>query len=234
MAKKAGKKFCYEYPRAALTVDCVIFGLDAELQVLLIERDLPPFEGQWALPGGFVRLDETLEEAARRELREETGVIESYLEQLGSYSAVDRDPRERVITTAFMALSSLKKQHLRADTDARRAAWFSIHDLPPLAFDHGKILADGLERLRHQIRFHPIGFGLLPNKFTLTELQTMYEQILDTPLDRRNFRKKILSMELLVDLNERQKDVRHRAARLYAFDPKIYRRLVKQGFRFRL
>ena len=223
----------YEYPRPALTVDCVVFGLDeGELEVLLIRRGLEPFLGRWALPGGFIHGDETLEEAARRELEEETGLRRVFLEQLYSFSAVDRDPRERVVTVAYYALVKLSDHKVRAATDATDAAWFALSDLPELAFDHAQIVEMALERLKGKVRYQPIGFELLPRKFTLTQLQRMYEIILDHPLDKRNFRKKILGMDLLVELEEVQKDVAHRAARLYKFDDRRYRKLVKQGFSF--
>ncbi len=225
----------YEYPRAALTVDCVVFGLDEEdLKVLLIQRDLPPFEGRWALPGGFVRLDETLEAAALRELREETDLENLYLEQLHTIGDIGRDPRERVVTVAYYALVKLSDHRVQAATDARQAAWFAIDDLPHLAFDHNKILAMAHQRLRGKVRYQPIGFELLPAKFALRQLQHLYEVILDRPLDKRNFRKKILSMDILVELDEVETDVAHRAARLYRFDRKRYRRQTKQGFNFEI
>ena len=227
--------FTYEYPRPALTVDCVVFGLDEnELEVMLIRRGLEPFAGRWALPGGFVHLDETLEDAARRELEEETGLSKVYLEQLYSFGAVDRDPRERVVTVAYYALVKLSDHKVKAATDATDAAWFALSDLPDLAFDHAHIVEVALERLKGKVRYQPIGFELLPRKFTLTQLQRMYEIILDRPLDKRNFRKKILGMDLLVELDEVQKDVAHRAARLYKFDDRRYRKLVKQGFSFEI
>src|ERR1041384_3838866 len=143
----------YEFPRGALTVDCVVFGLDEEeLKVMLIQRGLAPFEGQWALPGGFVRLDETLEEAARRELAEETGLSDIFLEQLYTFGAVDRDPRERVVSVAYYALVNLSDHKVHAATDARDAAWFGVHDVPSLAFDHAGILQMALERLRAKLR----------------------------------------------------------------------------------
>lgn len=225
----------YEYPRPALTVDCVVFGLDeSELEVLLIRRGIPPFANRWALPGGFVRVDETLEDAARRELEEETGLSKVFLEQLYTFGAIDRDPRERVVTVAYYALVKLSDHKVRAATDATDAAWFAISDLPELGFDHAQIFDMALARLRGKVRYQPLGFELLPRKFTLTQLQRMYETILDRPLDKRNFRKKILGMELLVELDEVQKDVAHRAARLYKFDDRRYRKLVKQGFSFEL
>ncbi len=220
--------YSYEYPRSALTVDCVVFGLDEEdLKVMLIQRDLPPFEGQWALPGGFVRTDETLDEAARRELEEETGIRTSYLEQLYSFSELHRDPRERVVTVAYYALVQLSDYRTRAATDARNAAWFAVDDMATLAFDHLRILDMALQRLRGKVRYQPIGFDLLPDKFTLRQLQHLYETILDRPLDKRNFRKKIQMMGLLIQLDEVEKDVAHRAARLYRFDKKKYQRLIK-------
>jgi 8-oxo-dGTP diphosphatase len=227
--------YSYEYPRAALTVDCVVFGLDDEdLKVLLVERDVPPFEGRWALPGGFVRLDETLEDAARRELREETGLESVYLEQLFTFGALERDPRERVVTVAYYALVKLSDHQVRAATDARNAAWFAIDDVPRLAFDHPKILNVAHQRLRGKVRYQPLGFELLPAKFTLRQIQQLYEVILDRQLDKRNFRKKLLGMELLIELDEVETDVAHRAARLYKFDRKKYARLSKHGFNFEI
>ena len=227
--------YSYEYPRAALTVDCVVFGLDDEdLKVLLIQRDLPPFEGRWALPGGFVRLDETLEGAAKRELQEETGIENVYQEQLYTIGELDRDPRERVVTVAYYALVKLSDHQVKAATDARNAAWFAVDDVPPLAFDHEKILRLAHVRLQGKVRYQPIGFELLPAKFTLRQLQHMYEVILDRTLDKRNFRKKILSMEIVVELDEVETDVAHRAAQLYKFDRKKYDRLSKRGFNFEI
>ncbi len=227
--------YTYEYARPSLTVDCVVFGHDDEdLKVLLIQRGLPPFEGTWALPGGFVRVDETLEQAAVRELREETGINDVYLEQLYTFGDLDRDPRERVVTVAYYALVNLRDHHVKAATDARRAAWFALDDLPPLAFDHDRILRTAHERLRGKVRYQPIGFELLPEKFTLRQLQHLYETILDRPLDKRNFRKKILGMGVLVELDEIEADVAHRAARLYRFDEQRYERLTKQGFNFEI
>lgn len=227
--------YTYEYPRAALTVDCVVFGFDdSDLKVLLIQRDLPPFKGKWALPGGFVRTDETLDEAARRELREETGLADVFLEQLYTFGEIKRDPRERVVTVAYYALVPLIRHTPHAATDARNAAWFGLADVPSLAFDHANILAAAVERLRGKIRYQPVGFELLPEKFTLSQLQHLYEAIMERPLDKRNFRKKILAMDLLIETDEIEQDVAHRAARLYRFDEGKYRRLVKKGFNFEL
>ncbi|MDC0741857.1 NUDIX hydrolase [Polyangium mundeleinium] len=225
----------YHYPRPALAVDCVVFGLDEEdLKVLLIRRGVDPFAGRWALPGGFVRLDETLDEAARRELREEAGIEKVYLEQLYTFGAVDRDPRERVVSVTYYALVKLSEHMVRAATDAREAAWFAIDDLPRLAFDHESIVDKAITRLRGKVRYAPIGFELLPKKFTLTQLQRVYEKVLGYELDKRNFRKKVAATGLLIELDEVEQDVAHRAARLYTFDEKTYRKLEKEGFLFEI
>ncbi|MGK7924721.1 MAG: NUDIX domain-containing protein [Spirulina sp.] len=227
---------CYEFPRPAITVDCVVFGLDEQhiLKVLLVRRNLPPFKGQWALPGGFVRMEETLEEAALRELGEETGVRNIFLEQLYTFGEIHRDPRDRVITVTYYALVNLGEYQLAAATDVEEAAWFSIDRLPPLAFDHETIFQTALKRLKGKLRYEPIGFELLPKKFPLSQLQKLYEIVLGQELDKRNFRKKILKMDLLIELDEKQKDVPHRAARLYQFDEKKYQALKQKGFNFEL
>ncbi len=218
-----------------VTVDCVVFGLDEqELKVLLIERDLEPFKGQWALPGGFVRPGESLEQTAFRELQEETGLKDVFLEQLYTFGDVDRDPRGRVVTVAYYALVNLGDHTIQAATDVKNAAWFSIDDLPKLPFDHQQIFDTALKRLKAKVRYEPIGFELLSEKFTLTQLQRLYEKVLDMPIDKRNFRKKILSMELLKELNEVEVDVAHRAARLYKFDETKYRQLKEKGFNFEI
>ena len=225
--------YTYQYPRAALTVDCVVFGFDGlGLEVLLIRRGLPPFRGRWALPGGFVRLDETLEEAARRELEEETGLRGVFLEQLQTFGGVKRDPRERVVSVAYFAL--VKPAAVTGDTDAAEAKWFSVSDLPSLAFDHADILAAALTRLRGKLTYQPIGFELLPPKFTLTQLQRLYEAVLGEPLDKRNFRKKALSYDLLIPLEEKHQEGAHRPAQLFRFDPAKYERLKKKGFLFEI
>jgi len=227
--------YTYEFPKPSLTVDCVIFGLDyRDLKVMLIQRGVPPFEGQWALPGGFVALDESLETAALRELQEETGITQVFLEQLYTFGSVGRDPRDRVITVAYYALINLSEHQIQATTDAKAAAWFSVASPPPLAFDHEQILTVALNRLKGKVRYEPIGFELLPTKFSLTQLQRLYETILGQDLDKRNFRKKILSMDLLIPLDEMEKDVKHRAARLYQFDEQKYLDLKQNGFNFEI
>jgi 8-oxo-dGTP diphosphatase len=225
----------YQYPRAALTVDCVVFGLDdSELKVLLIERGLEPFKGKWALPGGFVHVDETLDEAARRELAEEAGLKEVFLEQLYTFGSVNRDPRERVVSVAYYALVKLEAHATKAATDAADARWFSISKVPVLAFDHAGILATALARLKGKLRYEPIGFELLPPRFTLSQLQHLYEAVIGNELDKRNFRKKVLSFSLLVPLKETQMNGRHRPAQLFRFDADKYEKLKKRGFNFEL
>jgi 8-oxo-dGTP diphosphatase len=227
--------YTYEYPRAALTVDCVVFGLDdTGLKLLLIKRAIEPFLGRWALPGGFVRIEESLVEAAKRELREETGLEGFFLEQLYTFGDLDRDPRERVVTVVYYALVNLRDHLPHAASDASGAAWFDVQDLPKLAFDHDKIIHTGLARLKGKVRYQPIGFELLPAKFTLSELQRLYETILERPLDKRNFRKKVLQLGVLDETDEVQEDVAHRAARLYRFNRKRYAQLVKRGFNFEI
>lgn len=226
----------YPYPRPALTVDCVIFGLDQQttLKVMLIQRQHPPFQGEWALPGGFVRVGESIDAAALRELQEETGIKDVFLEQLYTFGAVDRDPREQTVTVAYYALVNLSEHPIHAATDASDAAWFPINDIPRLAFDHGQILQTAIARLKGKVRYEPIGFELLPKKFTLSQLQKLYETILGQELDKRNFRKKILKMDLLIELAELQTGVAHRAARYYEFDQRKYAQLKQTGFNFEI
>ncbi len=220
--------------RPLVTVDCVVFGIDEEgLKVLLIERGIEPCSGAHALPGGFIHLDENLDQAALRKLREETGVTSLYLEQLYSFGEPGRDPRGRVVAVAYTALVKLSDHRvIRATTDARNAAWVPVKKVPKLAFDHARILAVALARLRGKVRYQPIGFELLPPRFTLFQLQQLYQIILEKPLDKRNFRKKILAMSFLRETGEREQGVSHRAAQLYRFDKRKYRQLEKAGFNF--
>jgi ADP-ribose pyrophosphatase YjhB (NUDIX family) len=225
----------YDYPRPSVTVDCVLFGLDAnKLQVLLIRRKHAPFEGRWALPGGFVDPGETLEDAARRELAEETGLRDIFLEQLYTFGDPGRDPRGWTVSVAYYGLVTMRHHAPIAASDASEAVWKDATSVRRLAFDHDRILQVAVERLRGKVRYRPIGFELLPRKFTLSELQHLYEVILERSLDKRNFRRKILGMDLLVALDEKQRDVSHRAARLYQFDRRKYQRLENAGFNFEL
>lgn len=225
----------YQHARPALTVDMVVFALgEDDLQVLLIQRKEAPFRGKWALPGGFVRSDESLEDAARRELQEETGVAGPFLEQLYTFGNLDRDPRERVVTVAYYALINPQGYVLHSSTDAENARWHSLRDLPPLAFDHANIVEMAQHRLRNKIRYQPVGFELLPERFTLSQLQHLYEQILGRSLDKRNFRKKVLNMRFILETKEREQDVPHRAARFYRFDRNQYQRLMQKGFHFEI
>ncbi len=229
--------FSYKHERPALTIDCVVFGLDlseSTLKVLLIERKLAPFKNMYALPGGFVRRNETIEHAALRELGEETGITNVFLEQLYTFGDPKRDPRGWIVTVAYYALVSPEQHVVRASSDAHSAAWISVKRIPALAFDHGKILDAALARLRGKVTYAPVGFELLPKKFTISQLRKLYEIILERELDKRNFRKKILSMNLLHELNEWQQNVSHRAARLYRFDARRYKQLTREGFNFEL
>ncbi len=227
--------FAYDYPRPSVTADCIIFGLaNRQLNVLLIERKSEPFKGCWAFPGGFVAENEPLQAAAKRELAEETGLENIFLEQLYTFGNPGRDPRGHTITVAYFGLVALNEYQPHAASDAVRAQWFAVNALPPLVFDHEQIFAVALSRLKSKVRYQPIGFELLPKKFTLTQLQQLYETILEKPLDKRNFRKKIDRLNLLVDLKERQTEVPHRAARLFSFDEKRYLTLKEEGFNFEI
>ena len=228
--------YTYEFPRPSLTVDCVIFGLDADdLKVLLIRRASDPHKGKWALPGGFVDMDESLEHAALRELEEETGLTRVYLEQLYTFGDVHRHPLGRVITVAYYSLIRICSYNLQPRSSfARKAIWVNVSELPELAFDHNLIVAKALERIRGKLRYRPIGFELLPEKFTLRQLQELYESILQIELDTRNFRKKILGYGILAESGEKQKQVSHRAAKLYRFDKNRYRELEQLGLNFDL
>lgn len=223
--------YTYQYPHPAVTVDCVVFGLaDDDLNVLLIQRDLEPYQGAWALPGGFVKIDEGLEDAARRELEEETGVRDLYLEQLAAFGDPGRDPRERVITVAYVAIVNLFEHPVAAATDARNAGWFHTDELPALAFDHATVLAAAQGRLRAKVHREPIVFEFLPEKFTLRQVQSLYETILGEELDKRNFRKKIQSTGLLIATDEVEMDVAHRAAQLFRFDRDGYETRRDEGW----
>jgi 8-oxo-dGTP diphosphatase len=215
-----------------VTVDIVIFTIQSEeLKVLLVKRGIPPFKGQLALPGGFVHEDESLDEAAMRELREETGVSDVFLEQLYSFGEPGRDPRERIITVAYYALISADRSQLAPGTDTTEAAWWPVSKLPALAFDHRKILDYALERLRNKLEYTTVGFQLLPAKFSLTELQGVYEAILGKKLDKRNFRRKIELLRILKPISEYRRGGQ-RPARLYRFAAARFEKLKDKGILF--
>jgi 8-oxo-dGTP diphosphatase len=215
-----------------VTVDIVIFTLrEGSLQVLLVKRGVPPFEGQYAIPGGFIRGDESLEEAALRELHEETGVRNVFLEQLYTFGDPQRDPRGRVITVAYYALIASDKLSLVAGADAAEAQWFPASSVPPLAFDHKSILDYALERLRNKLEYTTVGFQLLPEKFTLGELQAVYEVILGRPLDKRNFRRKLALLGILKPLREWQRTGR-KPAQLFRFAAARFEKLKDKGILF--
>ena len=209
--------FTYRYPHPAVTTDIVIFTIrQDELKILLIKRALPPHRNQWALPGGFIKLDESLEEGAKRELQEETGVTGVYLEQLYTFGRPDRDPRERVITVAYYALIPSDELEPKAASDAENVSWFGLKELPDLAFDHKRILKMAHERLVAKLDYSTIAFQLMPTQFTLSELQQVYEVILREQIDKRNFRKRILSLNLIKETGKARKAGAHRPAKLYS------------------
>jgi 8-oxo-dGTP diphosphatase len=215
-----------------LTVDIVIFTIEqGALKVLLVKRGIEPFAGQYAIPGGFVLENESLDQAAMRELREETGVTEVYLEQLYSFGDPKRDPRGRVVTIAYYALISAEHSQLRAGSDAAAAAWFAVDAVPDLAFDHAKILTYALERLRNKLEYTTVGFQLLPEKFSLSELQEVYEVILGKKLDKRNFRRKLALLKILKPTSEYRRDGR-KPARLYRFVAAKFEKLKDKGILF--
>lgn len=240
--KKANSKNynIYQIPlkkffQTAFSVDCVVYGFDKEdLKILLIQRGAAPFEGQWALPGDLVYPDEDLDVSANRILHELTGLSKVYMEQHKTYGKVNRHPLGRVITISYYALVNLTEFNPESHSWAQNAHWHSLDDLPELAFDHKEILDKTIEELRSKVRNQPIGFELLPTVFALNELQQLYEVILNRLFDKANFRKKILSMDLLIDTGKQERDVSHRPARLYSFDKERYDELIAKGFSFEL
>ena len=229
------KEYCYPYPRPSVTTDCVIFGFDGDgLKVLLIERANEPYSGHWAFPGGFLDMDESAEDCAKRELFEETGLNNVFIEQLYTFTQPNRDPRGRVITIVYYALIKQADYVITAGDDAKQAKWFSLNDIPQLAFDHEEILQTAMIRIKGKIRYQPIGFELLDEKFTIPELQHLYEAILNVKLDRRNFYRKIMATKLLIPLNEKKANVSHRAPQYFCFNKTKYEELSKHGFNFEI
>lgn len=223
---KSEQGYTYEYPRAAMTTDSVIFGFDGnDLQILLVQRGVEPYKDSWALPGGFLRMDETVEECAVRELQEETGFEQPYMEQFGIFSDVNRDPRGRVITAAFYALVPLKE--VKGGDDAAAAKWFPLDKIPSLAFDHDRIIRVAMQRLREDIHFRPVGFELMSEKFTMPQLQRLYEAILGVHFERRNFAKKILQTGVVNSVGEKAEAHGHRPPELFTFNQERYEQLKK-------
>lgn len=219
--------------KSAFSVDSAIFAFEeGKLQVLLIKRAEEPFKNQWALPGALVNIDENLRDAPIRSLKELTGLDNVFLEQVFTFGKVDRHPKGRVITVAYYSLIDKNNVSPTAASFAEEVAWHDVNDITSLAFDHFEIMAVCLKRLRESVRRKPVGFELLPNTFTLSDVQDMYEAILNKPLDKRNFRKKILSLKILEDINEYQKNVAHRPAKLYKFDVEKYEKAIAEGFNF--
>ena len=222
--------YTYDYPRPAVTTDCGIFGYDGkELKVLRIERGIEPFKGCWAFPGGFLNMDEDALAGARRELKEETGLENAFIEQFHTFSEPGRDPRGRVITIAHYAL--VKIQEVEGGDDAAQARWFPIGEVPPLAFDHDRILRMAMSRLKEKIHFEPVGFELLPDVFTMPQLQNLYEAILEVHFDRRNFASKMLKLGILEDTGDRPAGASSRIPVSYRFNKEKYNELKAKGFR---
>jgi 8-oxo-dGTP diphosphatase len=208
--------YSYHYPHPAVTTDVVLFTIqDERLEVLLIRRGSEPFKGRWALPGGFVDIDEDLLACAKRELEEETGVTGIYLEQLYTFGTPDRDPRERVISVTYYALVPRERLTIRAASDAEAVTWFPFQQLPSLAFDHDQIVAMAHERLAAKLEYSTIALQFMPERFTLTQLQSVYEVVLGQRLDKRNFRRRILALNCIGECGEWLRQVNHRPAKLY-------------------
>lgn len=209
--------FSYRYPHPAVTTDVAVFALrEQRPQILLIRRANPPFQNQWALPGGFLDIDEDLNDCAARELSEETGLNDLYLEQLGTFGAPNRDPRERVISVAYLALIPIDREAQPiAASDAAAVGWFPLDALPALAFDHAHIIELARQRLVAKLDYSSIALQLMPKSFTLSELQAVYEILRGESLDKRNFRKRILSLDLIEETGEQKRTGKHRPARTY-------------------
>lgn len=228
----AEKQYYAEYPRFHVALDCIIFGFDkGELKLLVHKRRIEPAKGQWSLFGGFLAEDESLEDGANRILQELTGLEQIYMEELQTYGNIDRDPAGRVISVAYYALIPAHK-YSESYSKQYGATWISLKDLPGLIMDHDSMVEKGLRRLKRRAATQPIGFELLPKEFTIPQLQALYEAIYQSKLDKRNFRKKILSMDVLIKLEEKDKSNSRKGAFLYRFDKRKYRKLVDAGYNF--
>ena len=226
--------FYTEHPRFFVSVDCLVFGFaNGQLNLLVCKRKMEPAQGTWSLPGGFIEQDESAEAAAERVLSNLSGLEDIYMEQLKMFSQPKRDPGERVLSVAFYALIDLGQEALEIKP-SYQAHWFNINELPDLIFDHPEMVDLALKTLRHAVSTKPIVFNLLPEKFTLPQMQTLFEAIYDQALDKRNFRKKVQSMPFLVKLNEKDKQSSRKGAFLYTFDQKEYERASQNGFCFSL
>ncbi|ADR22666.1 NUDIX hydrolase [Marivirga tractuosa] len=220
-----------------VAVDAVVFGYNSTdgLSILLIKRKSDTFHGTWALPGGLVHEGESLEQAVTRELNEETGVSINYLEQLYTFGKPERDPRNRVVSVAYYGLVKPDIFKLKAATDASDVAWFEVKRLPTLAFDHNEIISEAIKRLKGKITYEPIGFELLDEKFPFSELEKLYMTVLDRPLDRRNFKKKIMKFGFLEETNEKQSlSGAGRPGNLFQFNQEKYFQLKKEGINFEI
>lgn len=225
------RKFTYEYPHPAVTVDCVIFGFDGKsLRILLIERGVEPFKGSWALPGGFVRMDETVEKAAMRELQEETNVKGVYMSQLAVFSEVDRDPRERVITVAFYALVKPSDHDVIGGDDAASAQWFSLDDYPALVFDHEQILKAAFSQLQRNFRAGNVGLELFEDKFSISQLYALHSLVTQKEIDRRNFYKKVTSYNYIEPTTDKVRETPHKPSMLYSLDRIFYDSEIRESF----
>lgn len=228
MAEKG--KYIYEYPRPSVTTDCVIFGYDGKAaRVLLVQRGGEPYKGQWAFPGGFLEMDETALDCARRELEEETGLKEVYVEQLHTFSDVNRDPRGRVVTIVYYML--VKTGEVKGCDDVVKARWFPVDDIPQLAFDHDRILRMAMSRLKEQIHTEPVGFELLPETFTMQDLQNLYESVLEVHFDTKHFSSKILQLGILDEAGEISSEVPSKPTKKYRFNQDKYEQMKSKGFR---
>jgi len=226
------KQYYKEHPTFHVAVDSIIFGFDqGELKLLIHKRQFEPAKGEWSLFGGFVQKGESLDEAAKRVLYELSGLHDIYMEELQAYGSVDRDPAGRVISVAYYALIPAG-EYIDTGNSNSGATWVSLKDLPPLIMDHNLMVKKGLRRLKRRAASQPIGFELLPREFTMPQLQALYEAIYQTGLDKRNFRKKILAMDVLIKLETKDKSSSRKGAFLYRFDQNKYKKLVEGGYNF--
>ena len=224
-----------KYPRPSVTVDCVVFGYDGDsVSLLLINRKEEPFKNKWTLPGGFLLLEETPADSAKRILKNKTGLSDLYLEQLYTFADLERDPRGRVISIAYYTLVNPRLFSLVAGDAATDIKWFPVNKIPKTGFDHKEIIKMALQRLKAKVTYQPIGFELLEKKFTLTELQFLYEAILQRPIDKRNFRKRMLESMVIKATGEKRTGEKNRAPELFEFDERQYKKLVNEGYQFKI